>query len=142
MVLSFIISLHRSRSRMNIEFLEKLRFIWKCFILLIVGFYLKFSIESKSKVWNFVFAIFLSLMLDSQYILQLHSSYLSFISYFPATAFLSLQYLSHEVTEFKPFISLLLSFPHSFSAYNMVACRITDARNGANATDSQVPLKK
>ncbi|XP_044748189.1 protein turtle isoform X3 [Coccinella septempunctata] len=27
-------------------------------------------------------------------------------------------------------------------AYNMVACRITDARNGANATDSQVPLKK
>ncbi|XP_074039416.1 protein turtle isoform X4 [Leptinotarsa decemlineata] len=27
-------------------------------------------------------------------------------------------------------------------AYNMVACRITDTRNGANATDSQVPLKK
>lgn len=29
-----------------------------------------------------------------------------------------------------------------FLAYNMVACRITDARNGGNATDSQVPLKK
>ncbi|XP_057659538.1 protein turtle isoform X3 [Diorhabda carinulata] len=27
-------------------------------------------------------------------------------------------------------------------AYNMVACRITDSRNGGNATDSQVPLKK
>jgi hypothetical protein len=26
-------------------------------------------------------------------------------------------------------------------AYNMVACRITDSRNGGNATDSQVPLK-
>ncbi|XP_060532041.1 protein turtle isoform X2 [Cylas formicarius] len=27
-------------------------------------------------------------------------------------------------------------------AYNMVACRITDSRNGGNASDSQVPLKK
>ncbi|CAH1159818.1 unnamed protein product [Phaedon cochleariae] len=27
-------------------------------------------------------------------------------------------------------------------AYNMVACRITDSRNGGNAADSQVPLKK
>lgn len=27
-------------------------------------------------------------------------------------------------------------------AYNMVACRITDTRNGSNATESQVPLKK
>ncbi|XP_072393694.1 protein turtle isoform X3 [Diabrotica undecimpunctata] len=27
-------------------------------------------------------------------------------------------------------------------AYNMVACRITDSRNGGNATESQVPLKK
>ncbi|XP_030745783.1 protein turtle isoform X3 [Sitophilus oryzae] len=27
-------------------------------------------------------------------------------------------------------------------AYNMVACRISDARNGGGATDSQVPLKK
>lgn len=27
-------------------------------------------------------------------------------------------------------------------AYNMVACRISDSRNGGSATDSQVPLKK
>lgn len=27
-------------------------------------------------------------------------------------------------------------------AYNMVACRITDSRNGGSAADSQVPLKK
>ncbi|KRT78950.1 Immunoglobulin, partial [Oryctes borbonicus] len=27
-------------------------------------------------------------------------------------------------------------------AYNMVACRITDSRNGGNASESQVPLKK
>lgn len=34
---------------------------------------------------------------------------------------------------------LIITF---ISAYNMVACRITDARNGGSAGDSQVPLKK
>lgn len=29
-----------------------------------------------------------------------------------------------------------------FPAYNMVACRITDSRNGGNTAESQVPLKK
>lgn len=28
------------------------------------------------------------------------------------------------------------------AAYNMVACRITDSRNGGGTTESQVPLKK
>ncbi|XP_031342053.1 protein turtle isoform X5 [Photinus pyralis] len=35
------------------------------------------------------------------------------------------------------------SLAHTFvAAYNMVACRITDSRNGGSAADSQVPLKK
>lgn len=43
-------------------------------------------------------------------------------------------------SELSPYLTTLAK--PSFSAYNMVACRITDSRNGGNTAESQVPLKK